>query len=107
VIECDKKPSIPIGKTGRDAFGGSPQFEDKGWRRRVILGIGGQDIDPTGLFPLNECMTVLHASSDHTIVDVTNCEQKYKVGDVIRFRLSYSALLRGMTSQYVFKEFMV
>ena len=107
VIECDEKPSIPIGKTGRDAFGGSPQFEDKGWRKRVILGIGGQDIDPAGLFPINECMTVLHASSDHTILDVTGCERNYHVGDVISFRLSYSALLRGMTSQYVFKEFMV
>ncbi|MEA1885280.1 MAG: alanine/ornithine racemase family PLP-dependent enzyme [Thermotogota bacterium] len=107
VIECDEKPSIPIGKTGRDAFGGSPQFEDKGWRKRVILGIGGQDIDPTGIFPMSQCMEVLHASSDHTIVDVTDCEQNFKVGDVIRFRMSYSALLRGMTSQYVFKEFMV
>ena len=107
VIECDEKPSIPIGKTGRDAFGGSPQFEDKGWRKRVILGIGGQDIDPTGIFPMNHCMEVLHASSDHTIVDVTDCGQEFKVGDVIRFRMSYSALLRGMTSQYVFKEFMV
>ncbi|MFW6263404.1 MAG: alanine/ornithine racemase family PLP-dependent enzyme [Thermotogota bacterium] len=107
VIECDEKPSIPIGKTGRDAFGGSPDFEDKGWRKRIILGIGGQDIDPKGIYPLDECMNVLHASSDHTIVDVTNCDKQFKIGDVIRFRLSYSALLRGMTSQYVFKEFMV
>jgi len=107
VIESDEKPSIPIGKTGRDAFGGSPQFEDKGWRKRVILGIGGQDIDPTGLFPVDDSMIVLHASSDHTILDVTGCDRPYKVGDVISFRLSYSALLRGMTSQYVFKEFMV
>ena len=107
VIEYDEKPSIPIGKTGRDAFGGSPKFEDKGWRKRVILGIGGQDIDPLGLYPVNERMKVLHASSDHTIVDVTNCEKGFRVGEVISFKLSYSALLRGMTSQYVFKEFMV
>jgi len=107
VVECDEKPSIPIGKTGRDAFGGSPEFEDKGWRKRVILAVGGQDIDPKGLYPIDSRMEVLHASSDHTIVDVTDCEKGFKVGDVIGFRLSYSALLRGMTSQYVFKEFMV
>ncbi|HPF17015.1 MAG TPA: alanine/ornithine racemase family PLP-dependent enzyme [Thermotogota bacterium] len=107
IIECDEKPSIPIGETGRDAFGGSPKFEDKGWRKRIILGIGGQDIDPSGLYPIDEKMKVLHASSDHTIVDVTSCEKSFRIGEMISFRLSYSALLRGMTSQYVFKEFMV
>lgn len=107
VVEYDIKPSIPIGKTGRDAFGGSPKFEDKGLRNRIILAIGGQDINPKGLYPLDARMEVLHASSDHTIVDVTACKHNFEPGDVISFRLSYSALLNAMTSEYVLKEFVV
>ncbi len=107
VVEYDIKPSIPLGETGRDAFGGAPKFEDKGLRKRVILAVGGQDINPKGLYPLDERMEVLHASSDHTIVDVTACGRDFEPGDVISFKLSYSALLNAMTSEYVLKEFVV
>jgi len=107
VVEYDEKPSIPIGKTGRDAFGGSPEFEDKGIRKRVILAIGGQDVVPDGLYPVDERMEVLHASGDHTIADVTGTNREFKVGDIISFRVSYSALLKAMTSSYVLKEFVV
>ena len=32
VIELKRKPSMPIGKIGKDAFGNTPVFEDKGIR---------------------------------------------------------------------------
>ncbi|ABR29937.1 alanine racemase [Thermosipho melanesiensis] len=105
VIEVDYKPSVPIGEIGRDSMGRIPHFEDKGWRKRIILAIGEQDIDPSGLKPFDKNLEVLHASSDHTIIDYTNSENTYKVGDVLRFHLSYGSALRVFTSPYVKKIF--
>lgn len=105
VVEVDYKPSVPYGEIGKDAFGRTPVFEDRGWRHRVILAVGEQDVKPDGLKPLEKGAKVLHASSDHLILDVTECERKFKVGDILRFRMSYGCALRAFTSPYVEKEF--
>jgi len=106
VIEIKEKPSVPIGKKGKDSMGRVPKFEDKGIRKRAILAIGVQDVDPKGLKPLDEGVEVVHASSDHLIVDVTDVERKIKLGDVMRFRTNYSATLRAITSPFVDKVFL-
>ena len=67
------------------------------------MAIGEQDIDPIGLHPIDEKLEVLHASSDHTIVDITESDNDYKLGDIMKFKLSYGALLRAMTSPHVEK----
>ncbi|MCD6105705.1 MAG: alanine/ornithine racemase family PLP-dependent enzyme [Thermosipho sp. (in: Bacteria)] len=103
IIEVDYKPSVPIGEIGRDAMGRIPHFEDKGWRKRVILAIGEQDILPNGLKSVDPTLEVLHASSDHTIVDITDSTTNYDVGDVIKFRISYGCALRAFTSPFVEK----
>ncbi|BBE31348.1 alanine racemase [Tepiditoga spiralis] len=103
IIELKEKPSIPVGKIGFDAFGRVPHFEDKGIRTKAILAIGEQDISPSGLYPLDEDIEVLHSSSDHTIVDLTNSKNNYKIGDTIKFKMSYGCMLKASTSQYVEK----
>ncbi|AEX85770.1 putative amino acid racemase [Marinitoga piezophila KA3] len=103
IIELKDKPSVPVGEIGFDAFGRKPEFEDKGIRKKAILAIGEQDIIADGLIPLDEKLEVLHASSDHTIVDVTDSEKEYKLGDTIKFRMSYGCLLKVMTGKYVEK----
>jgi len=70
VIECQVKPSKPIGTSAQDAFGGRPQFEDRGMRRRAIVSIGRQDVDPVGIVPVDPRIEVLGASSDHLVLDV-------------------------------------
>jgi len=103
IVELKEKPSVPYGNIGYDAFGRKPEFEDKGNRLRGILAVGEQDIDPKSMYPLDENIEILHASSDHTIVDLTETEVRYQVGDKIRFRLGYSSVLRAFTSPYVEK----
>ncbi|HOJ88474.1 MAG TPA: alanine/ornithine racemase family PLP-dependent enzyme [Pseudothermotoga sp.] len=103
IIELKTKPSFPEGETGQDAFGRKPAFVDKGIRRRAILALGEQDILSTGLRPLDNGAEVIHASSDHTIVDVSDVERRIEVGDTMRFTLSYGALLRAMTCPHVEK----
>ncbi|HEU24414.1 MAG: alanine racemase [Mesoaciditoga sp.] len=103
IIELKTKPSVPYGKIGRDAMGRIPVFEDLGNRLKAIIAIGEQDIDPAGLIPLDKGIKVLHASSDHTVLDVSDFDGRLKLGDILKFRLTYSALLRAMTSEYVEK----
>ncbi|MFW6119665.1 MAG: alanine/ornithine racemase family PLP-dependent enzyme [Petrotogales bacterium] len=106
IIELKKKPSIPLGEIGRDAFGRKPEFVDKGWRTRAILDLGEQDVLPKSLKPLDKNLEVLHASSDHLIVDITESEKEYKIGEQISFNMTYGALLRVMTSRYVEKVYL-
>jgi ornithine racemase len=104
LIEIKTKPSLPIGETGMDAFGGKPVFEDKGKMTRGILNIGREDVDVDGLSPTDNSLSIIGASSDHLLLDITKAESKPQLGDKIGFTLNYGALLAGMTSAYVLKK---
>ncbi len=104
LIEIKTKPSIPIGETGMDAFGGKPVIEDKGEMVRGILNIGREDVDVDGLSPIDNSLSIIGASSDHLLINITKTENKPQLGDRIGFTLSYGALLAGMTSAYVLKK---
>ena len=103
VIELKKKPSVPIGETGMDAFGETPVFSDRGEILRAILSVGREDVVIDNLTPVDSRISVLGASSDHLLLDVTESREELKLGDKIKFNLNYGALLASMTSQYVKK----
>ena len=101
IIELKEKQSVPIGKTGVDAFGNKPVYEDRGIIKRAIIAVGRQDVDPDALSPMDEKIDILGASSDHLILDVSKSDNEYHVGGIVNFKLSYSSLLRATTSGYV------
>ncbi|MDH6603521.1 putative amino acid racemase [Bacilli bacterium PM5-9] len=101
IIELKNKPSFPIGERGKDAFGRVNEYIDYGNIDRAILAIGRQDVVIEALDPLDENINILGGSSDHMILDVTKCNKKYKLGDIISFRCAYSAVLAATTSKYV------
>lgn len=103
VIEVKEKPSIPIGKIGMDAFGNKPSFVDRGIRKRILCGIGKQDIKITSIIPKDQDLIILGGSSDHLILDASDSEIEYKTGDIIKFDLKYGGILSAMTSEYVDK----
>ncbi|MDX1432266.1 MAG: alanine racemase [Gammaproteobacteria bacterium] len=103
LLEVKTKPSVPLGETGRDAFGRRPVFEDKGERLRGIVNVGREDVIVEGLTPVREGVKVLGASSDHLVVDLTDVTPTPAVGDTLGFHMSYGALLAAMTSEYVEK----
>jgi len=105
IIELKEKQSLPIGETGVDAFGNRPFYEDLGVIKRAITAVGRQDIDPDHLHPADPEISILGASSDHLILNVDKTENNYKVGDILKFKLEYSSLLRATTSSYVQKEY--
>ncbi len=104
IIEVKEKPSIPTGKIGMDAFGKEPTFVDKGIIKRIIAAIGKQDVEFDTIIPLDKDISILGGSSDHLLLDGTESNINYKVGDTIRFNLSYGGILSTMTSEYVKKK---
>ena len=102
IVELRQKPSVPTGVAGKNAFGERVAFIDRGEMRRAILACGRQDVDETGLTPLDPRVAILGASSDHLILDLTQAKD-YGIGDTISFLPSYGALLRASTSPYVYK----
>jgi len=103
VIELERKPSMPIGVRGQDAFGGTPDFVDRGWRKRAICNIGRQDIIVDNLEPEDSGIVVLGGSSDHLILDVEDAMHDLRVGSEVAFFPGYGALLAASTSAYMQK----
>lgn len=103
VIELKQKDSLPHGTISTDAFGDVPVFSDRGSIKRAILGIGRQDVLIQGLTPVGD-MEIIGSSSDHVIVDLKGAD--VKVGDPIRFHLTYSGQLSAMGSTYIEKVYL-
>ena len=101
VIESKLKPSLPYGDVSQDAFGNIPEFQELGSIKRVLLGLGLQDIQVSGLTPRSD-IDIMGASSDHIVVNSKMLE--LKVGSELKFDLNYGALLSAMTSPYIIKK---
>ncbi|MBU1099116.1 MAG: alanine/ornithine racemase family PLP-dependent enzyme [Bacteroidetes bacterium] len=101
VIEAKIKPSLPYGKVSQNASGNVPASHGRSKMKRVILGLGEQDVLVSGLTPRLD-IKILGSSSDHIIVDAKKI--KLKVGDELEFVLNYGALLSAMISPYVTKK---
>jgi ornithine racemase len=102
VIESKKKPSLPFGEIGQDAFGNIPNFQDRGMHQRIIIALGRQDVLVSGLKSDSD-LEIIGASSDHIILDGKN--HNIQVGDEVRFNLDYGSLLAAMTSPFIKKQF--
>ena len=106
VIELERKPSVPIGQRGPDAFGGFTEFVERGIRKRAICNIGRQDVLVDGIQPEDPGIIVLGGSSDHLVLDVQDAQSELQLGSEIAFSPNYGALLAASTSPYVEKVVM-
>lgn len=106
IIELKEKPSLPQGKQGFNFSGEKLEFKDKGIAKRAILAIGSQDVDHKSMTSELENIEILGSSSDHLILDLSNCQKEFSYGDILTFKVGYSALLRAMTSPYVEKKYL-
>ena len=104
VIEVKTKDSKPVGEIGGDAFGHVIERPDLGPMRRGIVAVGAQDINREDLFPLDPRIEILGGSSDHTLLNLNHAPD-IKPGDIIQFRMQWSAIMRAYTSKYVKKEY--
>jgi predicted amino acid racemase len=98
VIEIETKPTVPEGPVAPNAFGDIPQWPDLGPRRRAILALGRQDLQIESLVPNRPGISIIGASSDHLVLDVTQASPAVCLGEELSFRPLYGAVATGMAS---------
>jgi predicted amino acid racemase len=107
IIEITQKPNVPDGELGENVAGNSfsmANIEDlSGTSLRAILDIGLLDMQPQYLDVEDQNITIVDASSDMLVVDISNSENHYSVGDLISFKLRYMGALQLLNSDYIEK----
>lgn len=78
-----------------------PVSDKSAFRKRAVLALGKQDVNISGLTCFDDKVSFVGASSDHFVVDVTDSDTDYSVGDIIGFHVSYGSLLSAMTTGYI------
>lgn len=107
IAEIKEKGMVPLGETtGITPFQrvGEPEYAPGERSLRALVTIGQLDTDVPGLTPVDNRYTIVGASSDLTVVNLANNPENLKVGDAIKFRMNYSALLRLMSGRYIEKS---
>ena len=102
IVEIYEKNSAPKNSSSKNWAGEIIKAEDKGRRLRAILALGEQDIvDHKYLLPTEADVSVVGASSDHTILDLTDSKKEWRIGDTITFHLKYAAMLHAFSGRHV------
>jgi ornithine racemase len=104
IVEAGTKPSAPSGEIAQDSWGHIPRFDDIGPRRRALVQIGRQDFGGGRLEPLEPGVTVVAATADLLVCDVTEAGEGKVAGSVLSFRPDYAALTALSASPYVEKQ---
>lgn len=106
IIEIKEKSLIPLGETGTTTpFAKMEEGEHTPGARgyRALVALGQLDAEMGGLTPLNPDHAIAGASSDVSVINLGDSRDRLQVGDSIRFRPSYGALVRLMTGRYLEK----
>ncbi|MGV7105738.1 alanine/ornithine racemase family PLP-dependent enzyme [Flavobacterium sp. U410] len=107
IIEITEKPNNPIGELGENVAGNTYEIDENTdlseTSLRAILDVGLLDMQPQYLIPTNPDITIVDASSDMMVVDISNSKKEYKIGDIISFKLQYMGALYLLNSDYIEK----
>lgn len=107
IIEITEKPDIPSGELGENVAGNTFETNENhdlgSSSLRAILDIGLLDMQPQYIEPDDENITMIDASSDMLVVDISNSENNYKIGDLISFKIRYMGALYLLNSNYIEK----
>ncbi len=107
IIELNEKPMIPEGELGSNVEGDEFEFDQKNIGEtsyRAIIDIGLLDVDVNHLELVDKTIKIAGASSDMIVIDLDENKKKYKVGDLIEFKLDYMGTLRILNSKYIEKK---
>lgn len=102
IIEVKEKPSYPVGEIFVDCYGFKAEYEDRGIRKRALVGIGKLDFVMCDmLVPRAPGIEVLGGSSDHLILDIEDDPAERKVGDILEFDVRYATMMYTTASRYL------
>jgi len=107
IIEITEKPDTPTGELGENVAGNTFSLdaaEDLGGTSlRAILDIGLLDMQPQYIEADDIDISIIDASSDMLVIDISNSKKNYKVGDLISFNIRYMGALYLLNSDYIEK----
>ena len=107
IIELTEKPTVPEGDLGTNVEGDDFEFDSVNigeTSNRAIIDIGLLDVDINHLELVDKTLKTAGASSDMIVIDLGKNRKKYKVGDLIQFKLDYMGTLRILNSKYIEKK---
>ncbi len=107
IIELLEKPIVPEGELAENPSGemfevNQDDYGKKTWR--ALLDFGLLDISTDFLIPTDSSVKIAGASSDIVVIDLGKNPRKYKVGDVIKFKMKYMGALGLFNSDYISKK---
>jgi predicted amino acid racemase len=107
IIEMQEKPLLPSGNLANNPQGETIEIDESLYGKssyRAILDLGLLDVDPKYMIADDGEFEILGASSDMLIINLGENPEKYKVGDLIKFRLKYMGALAILNSSYIEKR---
>lgn len=107
IIELYEKPSAPIGELDLPPSGEKIKIKESDYGRkayRAIVDIGSLDVSPEYLVPEDPDLTIVRASSDMLVVELSKGKKKYTLGSIIKFNIKYMGVLTLMNSRYIDKK---
>ncbi len=107
IIELIEKPVVPMGEMGTNVEGNSYEFDQTNIGEtsyRAIIDLGLLDVEVNHLEFVDKSLKLAGASSDMIVIDLNKNKNKYKVGDLVEFKLDYMGILRIMNSKYIEKR---
>lgn len=107
IIELMEKSIVPMGEMGTNVEGESYEFNQNNIGEtsyRAIIDLGLLDVETEHIELVDKSLKLAGASSDMIVIDIDENKKKYKVGDLVEFKLDYMGLLRIMNSKYIEKK---
>lgn len=107
IIELIEKPQLPDGKMGTNMEGDTTAFDEKLSGKtsyRAIVDIGILDVEEKHIALVDKNCSIVGGSSDMFVIDLSENNKKYKVGDLLEFNLDYMGILRMLNSKYIEKR---
>lgn len=107
IIELTEKPVNPTGEMGTNVEGHSFEFDEKMIGKtayRAIIDLGLLDVEQSHITPVDGDLSFVGASSDMLVINLGANKKKYKVGDLLEFRMDYMGTLRILNSRYIEKK---
>jgi predicted amino acid racemase len=107
IIELSEKPMVPEGEMGVNVAGHTVEIDESNYGKtsyRAILDLGLLDVDEKHIYPVDNEIASVGASSDMIVMDLGDNENNYKLGDLIEFELDYLGVLSVLNSSYIDKK---
>ena len=107
IIEITEKPNTPTGELCENVAGNSfsmNDVDDLGMTSlRAILDIGLLDMQPQHIESDDADITIVDASSDMLVIDISKSKKSYHIGDLVAFKIRYMGALYLLNSEYIDK----